>query len=589
MTILELFLYSLYSLSSTPLAPFVRQGYLFTYTTADYWTSAFGAPAEAPSFLVFISDFIQNYLIHYSVALSVDDSVLQEMSFYFDIANQILTVHYDHDVDPADAVFEYGYVEGFTDEDVIYIDDIEYEPLIKSIPSLAQQADLNAYDKQAMMTGSAALMNTGGKLDYLIGTSLHGNGVRVSYLETVPGVSNYTRADVVGLQKFYIEEFKWSLSELNLDLQDIRKAQEVNICTDVFDKTTYPFLDDGDAGKEIPLAYGLIRCSEALCTNKIINSGPVEYRQALELVSLGTVKVKKDDVWNVVFPTAVDLATGSFTIAGADARSTNGDAYDCKVDGSFGIANATIADIIVDLNLRYAGIVFTASNYDIAEWAAESAALTTGGWLFKKKTPLYKAIAILQAGAVAGFRYEINNGLRTIRIDDWTRANVARISREELSGQLAFSITFDPKNIAGIIDVKYAKDFEADSFLTETNNDNQGYAIQNFRDLGNKSIPIETVLTAQADAAARALWSSTRYAELRGVFSDSLRGLTHLWRRIYDCIEIEITPAMFDADTATYLAGREYFGVWKVQILSVNPSVKMKTNQITARLVAKVA
>jgi hypothetical protein len=586
MTIQELLLYALHLFGSTPLSPFVRQGYALKFAYASYWTDVFGAPDDSTHLSIYINSFIQDYLIRYVAVLSVLDCQAQEQSFYFYYLLQRITVHYDHDKGPWSGVFEYGYVFGMTDKGVVYVDDICYEPLLKSVPSLAQQLDLSDYGKQAMMTGSSIMRNTGGRLDFLITQQLYGNTVQISYLED--GKRDYTRSEIIPLQQFYIDNYSISLDEVVLDLQDPRAANEVNICSDTYTKETYPDLSDDDIGKEIPLAYGPIRSSPAICTNKMNPADDVEYRQALVLSLLGDVKVKRDDVWNSVTPTSIDLTTGSFTLSDADGRS-NGQPLECIVTDSRGIDIDSLADIIVDLNRRYAGVQFIASNYDLTEWAAGAALIESGGWLFNTAIPLYDAIGIIQRSANVGFLYEINNGIRTIRVDDEDRASVDRVCREDIKEQLSLPVSFDKNRIAGSVNVKYMKNFTDNTFATEKNDTYKSSVVEKYRDAGMKSITIETALSSSEAAAGRAEWSAQRYSNDNGTVVLTVRKRSLLWLRRLDCLDIEITPAMMDADTGAVLDGRPYFGVWKCQVIAIAPDTKMGYNKISGRLIREIA
>lgn len=362
--------------------PFVYAIYPGIWATGDYWTTAFGAPAESNSEAMYITSFSRDGINRYSGVLSLADCIAIEMSYFWDHAAQRLYVHFEHDQYPSGPVYQFGKVLGFTKDRAVYIDDIFYSPVLESIPSLAQQQDLENYDALAFLSGSVKLFNHRGELDFAIDTPVIGydctignlvesaalsddataitdGGEAVMMRPLVRGCDSYSRSELQALAVLYVEKQSAKLSSLTLSLQDRRKKQNIKVPTELFTVAGYPNLEDFIVDKPIPLLYGNVRAAPAICVNGKLTTGIVEYRIAQELVSIGTVQIKKNvdgkDVWTTVATASVDLTTGSFTLSSVVGRNSSGNPYDCRMLNP----NQTIARIDEATNPVIAGAIET--------------------------------------------------------------------------------------------------------------------------------------------------------------------------------------------------------------------------------------
>jgi hypothetical protein len=566
--------------------PFIYKSTPSTFTLPSFWTSVFGAPDESQSLTIDITQFIQDSLINYLQKDTLADIRSQPQSFYFDYGNQILYVHVGHKSSPESSNFQLGKSRGLCDKKAVYIDNIFFEPLVKSIPSLAQQQDIFNYDALAFINGTIEAMNESGIFDDVLTSPIFGNDVQIYYLEDHSNIDDYSFEDLIPIAGLYVENYSLSLKSFKIKVQDKRKALNVNIPIDTFTAVAYPNIVDDLAGTPIPLDYGTIRSQKAICTNGKLTSGVVTYRQALTLTSLGTVQVKINDVWTTKTPTVSSPSTGEFTLAAADGR--NGTTpYECRVLGSVGIANAVASDIIKDLNYRALGIAFDASNYNLAEWAAESASLSSIGIAFEKTVTLFNAIKEVQSGANYGFRYEISpTGKRTIRIDNWNREVSRHIPKEHILDVDELETETLGDLLAAEIVIKYAKDYKENSYLTKSGKSQYDYVKDTYRQ--TPSVEIETSLTNATDAAARALYEATRYKDIVRSVSATIMGREFLDLRIYEVVTIELTPGFVNLDTSKISGTREWLGVWKVQIVSIDPDSMNLQNTVSMILIEKV-
>ena len=575
--------------AQTNMAPFTYQQQPATHQTADYWINEFGAADESIIFNMYINDFIRDYYNNYSETNSLLDCIDTEQSFYWDSTAYILYVHYEHDYSYyTNNYYEYGRASGYNNKRPIFIDDIFYAPLMLTIPSIAQQQDLVNYKKLAGMTGAIEYSNNEGKFDDFINIDITGTKNRLYYLKDLPDIDNYTRSQLVSLASYFIENDSISLHRYSTDLQDLRFKQNIKIPLETFNITDYPNIKDSYIDNIIPLLYGQVRRSEAIPIDGELGTGnDIVFRQAIILTSLGTVQVDIDDQWTTKTPTATNLTLGEFTLSEADGRKANGEPYDCRVVDSVGIVNIYSSDIIKELNERFINVSYNNSLYNTIEWEQEELQLESIGIVFNKSIELYEAIRRVQDGSNIGFRYDIAaDGRRTIRIDDPDRSAIAYVSRNEIKGIVDSEIKTNKKLLSAIVKVKYAKDYNSDKYLSVTNSDYQNTVLEKYRE--QPTVEIETDLITQAQAEDRAELYVSRFSNMPKTIPLSLMGIDYYTLRIYDVIEAELTLAFVNADTGEITGEREFFGIWRIQILGIDPKFEKQGNNITAYLIEKV-
>lgn len=564
--------------------PFVFCAKPSSYTLAAFWVTTFGAPDESDTSTVNISQIVQDYLIGYTALLNSSDVLTTPKSFYWDNAAQLLWLHIEHASSPDTSVIQQGRSYGFCDTQLIYLDGIEFKPLLKSVPAIAQCQDFLGYSKLALINGDAVLNNVGGELDYLIDIPIYGNDANTFYLQERAGVSDYSFEEVIRISSLYVDDFEMSQQEMILHLMDKRNAGGAKIPTETFTASAYPYLADTYVNQVIPLAFGTIRISKAIPTNTN-TTGTTTFRQALTLTSLGTVQVKIADVWTTKTPTATDLANGSFTLSSADSRSGT-TVFECRVLGSVGIDIDTAADVIVYLNNRYLDLAYNESNYNIAEWSAADAMLSEVGVVFDSQIEIAEAILQLQGGANVGFRYEIDpDGRRTIRIDDPDRAESFTIHNEDIMDIEDLGFKTDRSLLAASVKVEYAKDFNQGESLISRSIANYDYVKETYRLI--PELEFKTLLPNSTLADARALAEANKYMDVPKFLTVKPWGSDFLRLRIYDVGTAELTMGFVDLDSEAVTATRPWLGVWKVQVLDVAPDLQALSNTVRLALLEK--
>jgi hypothetical protein len=592
-------------------APFVYATMPGGFQLADYWVTIFGAADESNTKIIRVTSFTRASVNNYTSVSSLASCLTFEKSFYFDFTNQILYVHFEHDQNPLTDNYQYTVISGFNDsKGLIYIDNIEYLPLIKSIPSIAQQASIIGYDQQAYVDGSVVLENAKGIMDFLIIEKVYGNDASLFYLddddivtdgkiksasstidiqiqksltapETIQTVLENTNAYqavledpnvLIPLASFYIEKRDFTLQDVTISVQDKRKAENPTIPSDTYLSSVYPDMHDSFVGKPIPVHYGAIR--ELHCTP--LNSeavGDVDFKAGELLTSFGTIQVSIDDIWtNTTTHTSLDLPTATFTLATAEARDTSGAVRKCKLVSPIGEVVTYASDVIKALNLKYLGIPFVSSFYDLTEWGIEEAKLETIGISIDKERPLSDWIKDIQGGANIGFRYEITpDGHRTIRARENTRASSAFIPIVSIFNNDTLPIEDDPESVFGEVKVKYSKSYESGRTLSVLDDTYRADVIANYKQYNR--LTVDTFLTSSAHAAARALNDSLDFSVMRPNATIIAVGSDMLSFKIYEVITVELEKT-----------DRTYFGTVDALILGIDPDGFTKTNVLKVRI-----
>lgn len=559
---------------------------------ASFWTDAFGIDSPRSIRRYFLSGFFRTPNVRYNKELTQELAINTERSWYWDNENQIGTVHFEHDRAPYIDDFNGAYAYGFSDERHIYIDDISYRPLVISVPRISQSQDLQNYSIPSYLSGSVVfnnlLDNNEGALDLFIEETINGNDIDIFTLDAEPDLLNYTRDDLTPQAAAYVEDYDFSLKEVDIRIQDRRKSQNASVPQARFFIADYPDIDDGLDGKVIPLLYGTPVDIPAICVNGSLGSGQVEYRAALLLTALGTVQVDEtgNGNWATVTPAEIDLATGSFTLDAGDARDASGKALKCRLLAPTGIVISRLSDIIIDMNKRFLGFDYTETNYDIDEWEAEETAIKSGAYYLDKERKLADAIVDIQNGANVGFRYEIlPDGRRTIRVDDETRASSGYISNRVIKNRDEIPVKNDISTLAAEIVVGYNKQYVSGNFSRVVDTTQKETV-----ELAYRQVPrfpsdgeLETLLTSQTDAEERAQYIIDRFSTIRGVVELELMGSKYTNIRIYDIYDVELTPASWI--DGSEIRGREYYGVRKIKIIETDPDFRLLTNKIRAVII----
>lgn len=164
----------------------------------------------------------ENFLTKYLQESTYEDMVSQEASWYFDSENQLIYIHMKHTESPLTAIYDYGYAFGVCENEVKYIGDVEYLPLIKDAPDIDRETDYTNSEQPTGSTGSITLSNMEyenengikeGRLDFLLAENVYGNDV--FFYSLIDGA-------LVPISMKYIEDISIGMNEVEVSLQDRR-------------------------------------------------------------------------------------------------------------------------------------------------------------------------------------------------------------------------------------------------------------------------------------------------------------------------------------------------------------------------------
>jgi len=558
-------------------APFVYSLKPGGFQLADYWITTFGATDESNTKIVRVKHFARSNTVIYTSVDNLSTCLSTEQSFFFDFENQTLYVHFEHDQNPLTDSYQYSITNGYNDsKGVIYIDDIEYLPIIQSIPSISQQAKIIGYDKQAYVDGSIVLSNANSIMDFLIDEKIYGNDADLFYLDdadiiTDGKIQSATFSDLIPLASFYIENYPFTLQTISINVQDKRKAENPTIPQDTFLSSDYPDMEDSFIGDPIPVAYGAIREMSSIPLNGEA-VGNVDFKACESLTSFGTIQVLIDDIWTTKTATASQLSDATFTLLSADARETSGAVRKVKLVNPVGEVVTYASDVIKALNLKYLGIPYASSFYNTTEWENEEISLSTIGILIDKEKPLEDYIKDIKGGANIGFRYEITpDGKRTIRIRDNSRASSRFIPIVSIFNNDILPVNTDPKTVYAEVKVKYNKSYQSGRTQSVLNDDYKDSVEANYKQ--HNRLTIDTFMTNSTDADSRALNDALDFSEMRGNAVLTVVGKEYLDIKIFEVVTVELEKA-----------DREYFGTVDAIVLKIDPEGRTATNKIEARI-----
>jgi hypothetical protein len=584
---------------------------------ASFWLAVFAALDESSQEKIFILAVYINSTIRLSQVSTVEACVALPLSFTFNTETSELAINWGQEYHPLFDAADFQYARGFCDGKVVYIDEVEYLPVIDGSPKFTEMQDLINYKKLAMASGNISIHNQGGFVDDINSLSLFNNDVAVYYLEE-DARDEYTRDELTRLRTFILDDVGNSMRGANISLQDVRNTFDVLVPSELFSTDGNPELDDDLLDKPVPLLYGQARAVPAICTNSNATNGSGEYRVCNVLTNIGTVRVMIDEEWNTVTPESVSLATGSFTLSEkntrgienkgswnpttntptlSDSTGVQGQYYLCtatairdlgsgsvtftsgeyayfssdrwsaqeeqptararkvRVESCIGETFDYLPEVIAMIDERENSIPFTDDFYDLDEWNAEKLTTGSGCVYISEQERFYDVIREIQDGSLRRFRYEVNaENKRTIRLDDYTREAGAFIPKEDILENEELKVNTDRETVFAKTVIEYNHDYEGETFETVVDSSQEAAVARNLRQ--KPTVTYSTKLRTKADAVDRAAFDAVRLGEVRKFAELTLSGVQYLTLRIYDIVHVEL-----------FTERREWLGIWKAQVI----------------------
>jgi len=564
--------------SLSPVSPFVYSQ-LFSYTIADWWKTTFG---EADETFVRSRPLVLNVRVDdvdYTRVDTYAECEALESSWF--LSDEAFFIHMDHAIIIEGVIKQFGDSAGFSDKGVVYVDRVEYLPLITSSPVIDKQEDIQGYSKLRLNAGTVILANNDGRLDYLKDSSVIGNDAKLDYLPDEAITDNMASASDVSEQlTYFVENAEYGANEVVLSLQDNRKLDRI-VPTRILDDTTYPNLDDNLDGQTVPLVYGVCRAVECFPLNTTqTGTTSVTFRCAELLTAISEVRVKIDDTWTVVATSSTDLANGIFTVANARA-AINEDPYECQADVT-GIAVTYAPDIIVDLYSRYLDQSFIDTFYDTTTWNTNKIGISTVGLVIDSPTSILDIIPLVQNGCWPGFSFDINvSGKKTISRDDRTKPVDWTISALEVVNIDTLKVQETSDYLFGSVTVKYDKNHFQGRYRSVTDSTYESSVEENYQ--WSNTVELDTLLTNTTDASAMVSAKSLEYSLPIKTVSPVVFGDRFFDVKLYDIVQVDTAMGRGELYTGEFV-GREYYGALICQVISVAPDYKTLTTNMVLRV-----
>ena len=555
-------------------------GMAYSYQVADWWTSVFGANDDSVKKRKILVLNVRANNIDYTAVNSYEACYDLERSWF--ISDTSVYVHLDHDLVLEGVSIQYGLGRGFTDGGIVYIDDVEYLPLITQAPMIERSEDIVGYSKLRLISGSLELSNLSGIVDELKNENIIGNDAILSHLPNsavIDGVAQ--RADVQDLARYFVESSSLGNSSVKLELQDLR-AMDKQVPTRFFDTVTYPDLSDSDEGKVVPLAYGAFRDLQATpVTSKETDTTFATFRACEYLISISEVRVKVRDTWETRIPSSTDNDRGSFTIPNA-RESTDKAPYECHIDG-YGIPVNNAPDIMVDIYNRFLGQAFTSTFYDTTAWTVNKAGIPTCSMVIKEQTTILDIIPIIQNGVYPSFRFDITpQGMKTIARDDRERSIDWFVDSVEILNIDELEVVDNADNLYGVVIVDYDKSQTTNNPRRITVDTYAQSVVEKYQ-REDTSTPIESLLTNEIDAQNMANAKAIEFSDPVRTISPVLMGERFIELELYDIVQIDTSPGRLEAYTED-TRERELHGILIGQVISIKPDYQALVNTVTLRI-----
>jgi len=191
----------------------------------------------------------------YSEVFSINDVKTTNKSWFYDSSTTEFYVHFDLFNPPEYFVYvALGVAIGFTDKaDQIsdnYFEDVYYNALIKSVPSISKKKDPLFFGIVEFSGGSVSFKNNSGYFDNFANLDLYGQPVRIFL--TFEGLP-YSEALKVFTGK--VGPFSHDSDVFTLKIEDIRKFLSRSLPVNEFNLTDYPDIDDSLIGTPIPIYF----------------------------------------------------------------------------------------------------------------------------------------------------------------------------------------------------------------------------------------------------------------------------------------------------------------------------------------------
>lgn len=451
----------------------------------------------------------------FTLCNTIEECREQDTSFYYDRETTDLYIHFHYYDYPLDKLVRPGAVNGYCDKVdssrplKSYYNDIYYDPCISKVPNLSSSKDPLFFGVLSFNPGSISLRNQDGEFDRYDELDVYGQPVRV-YL----GFRGFDREEFFQVYGGYLEDFANDYKEFTINIQDRRKKLSRSVPVNAFSTANYSLLDESDEGKPIPLIYGSVRKISGTyiggkyfvvcdCSNRSIQS-VTSYIDGIETSCTGG-------------------SNGIVYIPAYDEESSGEVLFDVEgfVDDEDNLIENGL-DVIRDLLYWYADESYLSINFNIIEWAYETARSRKVQQFISDKTEINKIIEEICVALDGMFRVQRDNRY-TFRSFDIDREPVKIIYPDEWLGE--HKIRYDASEFLSSCIVKYDKNFSPgdneQEYRTVINKDYEIDTVKRYKVYQEKEF--ETCLTDEADAIEKSEIIMSRSKEITPIVENKTK------------------------------------------------------------------
>jgi hypothetical protein len=497
-----------------------------------------------------------------------------EPSFLFDGENDVLYLRCDNNYNPPliynvqiGAIFAYADKPYFD-----YVNDVNYLPDLKGIPKLKNRKDAIFFEQLKFDSIIQEINNADYRNDDKRTSNLFG-----SLAEYYVGDKDQEFSEFTKIYDARVTQYKFDRESLYLTMRDARKTLQNRIPVNYIDPDVYTDAEEYADSTPAPILYGAVTDVPCISLDEQADPIPANYRFLFADASVFDYDVSSAvaKVDGIVIPGAtINGTTGLISIPAADYTPGKQVTYT-----GFGIIDNTTTlfnqlDIVKHLLVNYAGIVYNSNNFNITEYEAEKLKAPDIGIAIYQNTTVIDVLQQIAATTAAGFIRQ-GNGLFTWRTFDSAADPVIQIRN---SDWLQYpQLTGNVDEVLTSATVKYDQSYSSGKWKRATDSSQEGIVKGKFNISKNKEfdslyITSNAALLFAADIMSR---SSSVREIVTAAIPLSFIGETEIGKNA----EIEFN----------HVDNTEFVGVYKAEILEVNPDVRTQKIFITFRLFEELA
>ena len=326
-----------------------------------------------------------------SNVVSIGDCTALEGSFYYDVDNGYLYVHWfdhigDHSIDKTIAVFSFveaGYASGYNWQTQNVWNGVYYKPIIVGITGLNKKVDPIELGLISFSGSSFSISDYKGDFDDIPEEATVGLPVWFYRVED----NDVVLTNAMRIFTGYLNGTQHDRSNIKFDVIETRLYENKPVCQNIITVAEFPDCDDKD-GELKPVAFGIIRRGIMVCVNIGIKTSPLPDPMVLTflladpaLYAIREITAVYDEYGNEFTIDSFDLTACTVTITSDDYAGTveefaefdfdewtwAGKGYDIEGTYNNGL------DIIRACFLKMANVPYLVSTYDQTQWAAQRA------------------------------------------------------------------------------------------------------------------------------------------------------------------------------------------------------------------------